>query len=200
MGEGGNQAEKDLPPGPGRPNAEYQLSNRKTDEEGLNFRYSRERRLANAPKSVQELYTAAPVRFSLLRPLIASKPRAAMFASIVLLCIAILVISLVGYADDAYTLGGNRVLVQAVKYEGAIIVILKKTIKNANQAYTGAVDLAVSPAVPEGAEDYPIFVHRVFFSYQDEEEYRFSVPFDSTELVLVFQYEENTLAVKIKAE
>jgi hypothetical protein len=200
MGEGGNPAEKEAPPVPDRPNAEYQLSNRKTGDDELNFRYSREQRLAKAPKPVQELYTAPSYKFSLLKPLTGSKPRAAMFVSIVLLCAAILVISILGYADEAHTLGGNRVLVQAVKYEGATIVILKKTIKNANQAYTGAVDLAVSPAVPEGTEDYPIFVHRVFFSLQEEEEYRFAVPFDSDELVLVFQYEENTLAIKIKAE
>ena len=84
-----------------RPNAKYKLSKpdgSPRDEEHLTFYYSRERRLAKAPRPVQDLYAEGKrPRFSLLRPLVGSKPRAMLFFSIVLLCAAILALSVFGY-------------------------------------------------------------------------------------------------------
>jgi len=62
------------------------------------------------------------------------------------------------------------------------------------------VDLAFAPAVQTAGEDYPVFYHRVSFSQKREEEYRFAVPFDPPELVLVLQTESSTLKAKIKTE
>ena len=80
-----------------RPNAAYALSKKNTADDELSFYYSRERRLAKAPKQVRELYTGKPLRFSLLRPLIGSRPRAMLFFSILVLCAAILLLSYLGY-------------------------------------------------------------------------------------------------------
>jgi hypothetical protein len=55
--------------------------------------------------------------------------------------------------------------------------------------------MAVAPEVPEGQEDtpYPVFRNRIFFSLKEEEEYRFSVPFEADRLVMVLQGENSSL-------
>jgi hypothetical protein len=189
----------------GRPNSEYRLSHENQGEEEMVFRYSREKRLSKAPKSVQDLFSENPrPRFNLLGPPAGRKSRAVMLGSILLLCVVILMMSIFGFLDRGYAFGGGRLTVEALRFEGTTIVSLKKTrIKNRN-AYTGAVDIGVSPALKPGTEaregDYPVFFQRVFFTAADEEEYRFAAPFDSEELVLVFRGERETLDLKIKCE
>jgi hypothetical protein len=105
-------------------------------------------------------------------------------------------------------LAGNALSAEARAYEGALMVTLKKTIAKSGffggeAPYTGAVDVAVSPALRSGdsnAETPPVFLHRLFFSLENAEEYRFSVPFDSEELVIVLQTEKNTLKLTVKPE
>ena len=99
-------------------------------------------------------------------------------------------------------------LVQALRYEDSVIVTVNKTIPKpgiirlfrSDQPYTGAVDIAVQPVA--GADgDQPledIFYHRIFFSLEPEENYRFSVPYDAGELALVFKTETKTLGLTVK--
>ena len=195
-----------------RPNARYRLSRETGGGEELRFHYSRERRLEKAPQAVRELYREeAPPRFNLLRPLIGSRPRAMLLGSIVFICVVILFLSVFGNPGGGHSLAGNTISVQARKYEGALIVTLKKRAAkggffSGGAAYTGAVDVAVSPAlragVPDGeaGETLPVFFHRVFFSLEQTEEYRFSVPFDCDELAMILQTEKNTLSLTIKPE
>jgi hypothetical protein len=191
-----------------RPNAGYHLSGgRKAEGEELTFYYNRDRRLAKAPQAVQDLYAkTGPRRFGLLQPLIGSKPRALLFFSILLLCASILVLSLFGYFDETWSLEGNSLAIQALRYEGAVIVAVNKTVKKSGTfarlgaVYAGAVDVAVSPAAGSLEDAPPVFYHRIFFSLNPAEEYRFAVPFDSSELVMVFQTEKNTLTVQIKTD
>jgi len=196
-----------------RPNANYKLS--KPDgpnpaaEENLVFYYNRERRLEKSPQAVRDLYAEKKTGFNLLRPLIADKPRATVFFTIIFMCAAIIIVSIVTKTGGAYSLEGNRIEVSGTRFEGATIVVLTKTVKkNAVNAYTGAVDVAVSYPVDGGAnsansgagEDYPVFYHRVFFSMETVEEYRFAVPFDAPEQILILQTEKNTLQIKYKPE
>jgi hypothetical protein len=195
---------------PKRPNANYRLSHENVNPEEIVYYYNRDKRLAKAPQSVRDLYKKEerPRRFNLFRPLINSKPGVMTFASIVIVCLAILAISILGLASDTYDLEGNQLSVQAIKYEDTIIIALKKNVKkntlNLLRPYTGAVDIAVSPALKTGQEQNPrqenIFLHRVFFSHEPQEFYRFSVPFDSGELALVFQTEKKSLGITVKPE
>ena len=94
---------------------------------------------------------------------------------------------------------GNSIVIKGTRFEGATIVVLTKTVKkNAGNAYTGAVDIAVS--YPVNGEDYPVFYHRIFFSMEPVEEYRFAVPFDPPEQLLIIQTEKNTLKIKFMPE
>ncbi|MDR1837217.1 MAG: hypothetical protein LBQ89_06110 [Treponema sp.] len=184
-----------------RPNANYKLS--KPDgytptEEELNFYYSRERRLAKAPQSVKDLYTGKKQnRFNLLRPLIADKPRAILFFTIVVICLAILLLSILGYFDKSFSFDGNKLEISGIRYEEITIVMVKKTVKS-RTAYSGAVDIAVSPVVQNPDDQYPVFYHRIFFSLEPEEEYSFTVPFDDAELAMVLHSEKSALKITIK--
>jgi hypothetical protein len=185
-----------------RPNARYELSNRggsRTPDEGLTFHYNRERRLENAPDAVKNLYKEQKSnRISLFGPLVADKPRRVLFAIIILMSAVILGFTIFGFFDTSYTLGGNRIDITAAGFEDTAIVVLRKTGKKG--AYYGAVDIAVSPVIQSSEEQYPVFYHRVFFSLADEEVYRFVVPFDNSELLMVLQSERETLQIRFKPE
>ena len=193
-----------------RPNANYKLSYENTSPDEIVFHYNRERRLAKAPKAVQNLYKVEKShhRFNLLKPLVRTKPLAMMFGTVVVICILVLVISVLGLAGNSYELEGNQLSIQAVEYEGTVIIVLKKTVKKSflgklSPAYNGAVEIAVSPLLESpdmemNMED--IFFHKIFFTLEPAEYYRFAVPFDAKELAMVFQTEKNTLKVTVKPE
>ena len=211
-----------------RPNANYKLS--KPDgpnpaaEENLVFYYNRERRLEKAPQAVKDLYAKRDThnRFNLLKPLVADKPRAMMFFSIIMVCAMLVFVSILNKTGGTYSLDGNRIIVTGTRFDGATIAVLTKTVKkNSGQAYTGAVDIAVNPvtianssantssANTSGAntsgdntdgEDAPFFYHRIFFSMEPVEEYRFAIPFDSPEQLMILQTEKSTIQIKYKPE
>jgi hypothetical protein len=200
-----------------RPNANYKLSREDVHSEDIVFHYNRENRLLRAPKAVQDLYKSEPLRqkFSILRPLISSKPMTVTFISIIVLCVFMLVISFMGLIGDSYTLDGNQINVQAVHFEDMIIVVLKKSPKKgvfprfpqlsgSSEPYTGAVEIAVQPSVRAStAPNQPmedVFYHKVFFTHEPTEVYRFSLPFDSDELAFVFRTEKKNLSIMVKPE
>ncbi|GBU29092.1 hypothetical protein R84B8_02656 [Treponema sp. R8-4-B8] len=191
-----------------RPNAKYKLSkpdNAEVPKEGLTFYYNRERRLAKAPKDVQDLYKekkSSP--FGFFTVLVADKPRKILFFSIIVICVMIWLLGLLGYFDSSYTLDGNKLKISASLFEGTTIVVINKTVKNKNP-YTGAVDVAVSvPISVQGGvpvqtdkNNYPVFYHKIFFSLEKEEQYSLAVPFESQELLMVLQTEKYSLKIKI---
>jgi hypothetical protein len=186
-----------------RPNAKYPLSEKKTEDDELVFYYSRERRLAAAPPKIRALYEQTPKRkFGFFRSLTATKPLAMMFASILLLCAAITIISILDRAEGGRLLGGNLITLEAVKFQGETIVVLTKTVKTPEQAYTGPVDIGAAPEAPGGSQtgDYPVFTHRIFFSLNAEEEYRFSLPFDAEKLLIIVQGETGSVRFTVKTK
>jgi len=186
-----------------RPNAEYNLSRPSAprgSEESLNFRYSRERRLENAPQEVKDLYKEnKPNRFGLLGPLIADRPRRMLFLIIILLCLTILILSMFGYLDKSLSFAGNQLEIKGTHYEGTTIIVIKKTAKN-DDAYTGRVEITVSPKIKEKDEQYPEYKHSIDFSMEKEEVYRFAAPFDADELVMVLQSDKGNLQLSFKPE
>jgi len=193
---------------PQRPNANYKLSNVKRGEsvdgeEQLVFHYNREHRLSKAPQDVKDLYNRDKKKqrgFSLIRPLVADKPRALMFITIVIMCAAIFLLSIFGYFDNTHSLDGNKLEISGTLFEGTTIVVIKKTVKNKAAAYTGAVDIAVSPVKTAEEEPLYMFTHRIFFTLEPVEEYRFASPYDSPEQLIVLQTEASTINVKLKPD
>lgn len=185
---------------PQRPNANYKLSKQDVKPgEQLNFHYSREHRLESAPQSVRDLYdNQNNKRFNLFSPLVADRPRRMLFGTIVILCIVILIFSATGLFNKTYSLEGNKLDIRGTGYEGTAIIVIRKTVNKA-PAYTGAVDIAVSPVAPQD-EEYPVFYHRIFFTLEQDEEYRFVIPFDSPQIAMVLQTEKNSLKITVKVD
>lgn len=192
-----------------RPNANYNLSypdNADAQKDGIVYHYSRERRLSSAPDDVKNIYKKdqKPGRFSLFGSLVADKPRRTLFVIIVLLCIAILMLSRFGYFDTTYMLGGNKLDISGTIFEDNTIILIKKTIENSD-VYTGAVDIVVSVPMKLDEEtmeeEYPVFEHRIFFTMEKTEDYRFAVPFNEPELLIVLQNERSAqVQIKFKPE
>ena len=188
-----------------RPNAAYNITDKKQIDDELVFRYSREERLAKAPTAVRNLYdNSKKPKFSLFGPLVGGKGRTALFASIFLIFGALLMVSVLNPLGK-YSLDGNSIEIQAIKFDGAVIVIIKKTIKSSiKSAYTGTVDIGVSEEIKdppdEEKENLPLFLHRIFFTAEKSEEYRFSIPFEAEYILMVLQTEKNTLSLKLKVD
>jgi hypothetical protein len=184
---------------PQRPNANYKLSKQEIKPgEQFNFHYSREHRLENAPQGVKDLYNEQNnKRFNIFSSLVADRPRRFIFGTIVILCIVILIFSATDLFNKTYSLEGNKLDIRGTGYEGTAIVVVRKTV-NKTPAYTGAVDIAVSPVAQD--EEYPIFYHRIFFTLESNEEYRFVVPFDSPQIAMVLQTEKNSLKITVKVD
>jgi hypothetical protein len=185
------------------PNSKYKLSypnNAKPAEEGLTFYYNRERRLESAPDAVKNAYNEnRKIGFGLLRTLVADRPRKILFFIIIMMCVVIWGLSFLGFFDTFHTLDGNRLDITGLNFENMTIVIINKTIRNQG-AYTGLVDIAVSTPMHSENDEYPVFYHRVFFTLEREEQYRFVVPFEADELLMVLQSENSTLRLRLKTE
>jgi hypothetical protein len=149
------------------------------------FYYSRERRLAKAPESVRALYeNRGKPGFSLLRPLVSTKSNAILFGTMAALILISLVVSFSGFAAGEQDYRGSRISVSAVRYEGAALVIIKKTVRGGGAGYTGPLYIAVSPLEESPAAGSLPYPHRVVFSSRKAEEFRFSVPFEEPELLV----------------
>ena len=191
-----------------RPNAKYKLSNENVQGAEIVYHYNRGRRLEKAPQSVRDLYKEQPRRrFGLLHTLIGNRPGAMLFGTIIFLCILMLLFSYFGFTGDSRELDGNIISVSGKNYEGTVIIEVKKKPRKDKFArrinpYTGAVNIAVFPPAKSGQEQnqYDIFYHKIFFTNEPEEHYRFSVPFEQSELALIFQTEKKTLSLTIKPE
>jgi len=191
-----------------RPNAKYKLSYEKIQGPEIVNYYNRERRLEKAPQAVRDMYVEQPRRrLGLFYSLLGTKPNAMLFGTIILLCVLMLMLSFFGLTGDSRELEGNIISIQGKKYEGTVIIEIKKTIRKDKFArsikpYTGPVNVAVFPAIKSAAEQNQqpadVFFHKIFFTNEQDEYYRFSVPFGQNELAFVFQTEKKNLNLTMK--
>ncbi|MDR3146148.1 MAG: hypothetical protein LBU21_07710 [Treponema sp.] len=181
----------------GRPNAGIPLSEASDDGEGPAFYYSRSRRLARASADVRALYEEQEKpKFNLLRPLLSTKPNAILFGTLVALVLITLALNISNRWTGARDYYGNRVSLSAVRYEGTVVLTLTKTRQDG--AYTGPVDIVVSPLEGEGQE-YP---HRISFSSRSPEEFSFSIPFTGSGFAVRIsrEGEGDSLAFRVKTK
>ena len=177
---------------------------KKIDEKDLVFHYSRSRRLENASETVRKLNQEGPrQRFSLVRPLTSSKPLVFLFISIILLCgISYLLTFFTGVKGDAL-FGGNALAISGFTFEGKTYISIKKTIKDQDNAYTGAVDIAVSPKddrYESDPEKINVKAERVFFTLEPVEEFKMAAPFAADELIILLQSEKEIQKKTIKTK
>jgi len=189
-----------------RPNAKYKLSHEKVQGEEVVHHYNRERRLEKAPQAVRELYVEQPRRrLGFFFSLLGTTPNRMLFGTIVLLCLMMLMLSLFGFTGDSRELEGNILSVKGKKYDGVILIEVRKVprkdkIARHINAYTGPVDVAVLGAGKKDIDksQADIYYHRIFFTNDQEEQYIFTVPFEQNELGFVFRTEKKSLTMTVK--
>jgi hypothetical protein len=174
----------------GRPNEGLPLTEDRDGGEGPVFYYSRSRRLSQAPANVRALYEEkGRPRFNLFRPLLSTRPNAILFGTLAALLLISLAISFSNRGNRAGDYYGNRISLEARRYEGAAVLVLKKTRREGTAAYTGPLDISVSPGESAAAESGAPYLHRLHLSSRAVEEFSFSVPFEEPRLVVGISHE-----------
>ena len=169
------------------------------------FYYSRERRLERASQTVRDLHDGKPIRPSLSKTLFATKGNVLVFATIVIFTVFGLTSRMVGRERDsvrAVSLGRNSLALTIVPVEGALVMGMIKTVPKSGEFYTGAVDIAVSPATSstkdgEQPQSPPVFTHRIFFNPVQSEHYQVSLPFEGTGFILLINTGEEQKSVRL---
>jgi hypothetical protein len=163
------------------------------------FYFSHERRLEKASQTVKDFNS----RKSAKRPGIfavftGNRSHTILLVTIAGLCVFISVIAKLSANQNVYKLDGNSIAVSALRYEGKTFIALKK---NAGAgAYTGAVDVAVSPDKKKPPGDPAVFTERVYFMPEDYEEFRIAVPMEIEYIIILLQSENASAAIRLKAE
>jgi hypothetical protein len=166
----------------------------------LVFYYSRARRLERASPAVRALNEASPERRpGLFKTLTATKGLTFLFISVVL-SVAILYLGVFLRRDRAQALGGNSLSFSALRFEGSSYIVLKKSAPPNKEAYAGVVDMAISAAEKTGTGNPPLANRSVIFSTEAEEEFRFVVPFEAPELLILLRVGEEYGNYKVKAD
>ncbi|MDR1863567.1 MAG: hypothetical protein LBQ67_06575 [Treponema sp.] len=167
------------------------------------FYYSRDRRLERASPAVRALYDEAAPRPGLLQSLGGRKSNLFLLVSILIVCTALAFSSRVLNAEKGFKLGGNTVaLTIARNDQGSLSVFMQKTIPPSGEVYTGAVAVAVSPVIPkqDKGKTPEIYTDKVFFTPVEEEGYRFDLPFEGDDFLVVLQTENERKGLRIKAK
>jgi hypothetical protein len=153
----------------------------------LTFYYSREERLKKAPKAVQDLNNHTLVKKQgFFRTFTSTRPLTFLFISVIALSGGIIILSRYLSAEGTRMLGNNTVFVSVLTAGDNSYITVKKTA-GSGSAYTGAVDIAVSPSGTEDSEETPVHTERIYFGMEQEEVFRFSVPFRGKKLLILME-------------
>jgi hypothetical protein len=163
------------------------------DDGRLTFYYSRERRLERAPPEVRALNESGPPqRAGLFRSLTATKSSAFVFLSIIIICAAMVLFSLLNN-NGVTRISGTEIAVSASGGGDKSYITLKKTVTGTDP-YTGMVNIAVSV---QGSQD-PMFLEALYFSLEEEEVYRFTAPMIGETLLVLVVLDDQTTLFKVK--
>ncbi|MDR2142745.1 MAG: hypothetical protein LBP29_00050 [Treponema sp.] len=174
------------------------------DDGRLTFYYSRERRLERASPEVRALNESGPSRKTgLFRTLTATQASAFVFLSIIIICAAMILFSLLNNNGRTRILD-TEIAVSAVKGGDKSYLTVKKTITG-TEPYTGAVNIAVSvkkdaqkdPARENSLPD-PMYLETLYFSLEKEEVYRFIVPMTGETLLVLVVLNDQTALITVK--
>ncbi|MDR1059441.1 MAG: hypothetical protein LBL43_07810 [Treponema sp.] len=158
------------------------MDNREEGDRDLVFYYSREHRLSRASPEVRELNDGVIKRPGLFRSLTSTRGHLFLLLSIFVICGMIFIV-FYSPEERALTLGGNKLTLSIQEgEEGGVLTIVKEAPRG-KASYTGAVDLAVSPAPAAkggsaaggeagGSSEPEILTRRIFFTLEETESYR----------------------------
>ena len=163
------------------------------------YYYSREHRLRRASAAVRELNNTS--RPGAIKAIAGHRANLLLLVSILIVCVAILMSSrFSGRSSTGFGMGNNTLSVFAEEEAAGFCLYIQKTIPAGKEVYTGAVDIAISPARPKGGGEAPIYTDRIYFSLVSPEYYKFPLPFGGDRFIVILNTEEESVirTVRIK--
>ena len=200
MTDGGKTSDKKTP-------SEDSARKEKLLNEELNqdpvYYYSRERRLNRASPRVRAFNDETPSRPGLSKRVLGSRGNIFLLISIVIICAMFGIAFRSSGRVSELELGRNTVALTIFREGGILILeIVKKAPKN-GEAYTGEVDIAVSPLISKSGNDeinrdYPdVFTHRVFFHPVDSESFQSTLPFEENNFIVFIVAGDEQKAIRV---
>jgi hypothetical protein len=168
------------------------------------YYYSREHRLSRASSAVRNLYDSKSGKINVAKRIFGTRGNVMTFVLIIISCLMISFVSKYSRAMSDVKLGGNTVTTAILKEGDAKILDITKQGPKTGVAYSGEVEIAVSPVVSnlnEG-ETPPLFFHRVYFSQAGYERFQISLPFDidKEEFILLLKTADEQKSVKLRTK
>jgi hypothetical protein len=165
------------------------------------FYYSREHRLKRASPTVRALYDDAPGPGT-VKNLIGKKSNLFLLVSILMVCVMLALSSRIP-GEKGVTLGGNTVALAITRNRGGkLSVFIQKNAASSGEAYTGTVAVAVSPVLSKQDKGKPpeIYTDKFLFTPAEKDGYRFELPFEGEDFLVVLQTEHERKGLRIKAK
>jgi len=166
------------------------------------YYYSRERRLSRASSAVRDLYDSKPGKTGVAKRLFGNRGNVMTFILIIISCLMISFVSRYTRAMSDVKLGGNTVTMAIQREEGILILGITKQSPKTGVAYSGEVEIAVSPTKIIEGETIPVFLYRVYFTRSGYDSFQISLPFDITEneFILLLKTADEQKSVKLRAK
>jgi hypothetical protein len=171
----------------------------------LIFYYNRERRLERASADVRALNEGRlQMRGGVIRSLTSTKPHLLLFITIMIIFAGILVFSrLSGSPAGGPVLGGNALRLRAGGGAEPFVLLTKTIPPGVEAPYAGPVYVGVSPLLKSlektDPADIPVFTDQIFFTLEEEETYRFDLPFRAETYLLLFQAGDQRVSARVRA-
>jgi hypothetical protein len=171
----------------------------------LVFYYNRERRLERASPEVRAMNEGIPLaKGGFVRSLTSTKPHRILFVTLLVVSVWILIFSSIAGSRGSLALGGNTLRLSAGGGAEPCIVVKKSIAAGAEAPYTGLVQAGVSPYIKAAGTmnpaDIPVFMDQIFFTLDEEEEWRLSLPFNAESYLVLFQAGEQRVSARVKAK
>ena len=172
------------------------------------YYYSREHRLSRASSAVRDLYDSKSVKMGVAKRLFGNRSNAMIFIMVIITFAMLNFLSRYTQAKTSVKLGGNTVTMAILKYEDAQILEIVKQGPRTGVAYSGEIEIAMSPAKvkPESklneGETPPVFFHSVYFTQAGYDSFQISLPFDinENEFILLLKTADEQKSVKLRAK
>ena len=169
------------------------------------FYYSRERRLSRASPMVRSLNEGRTVRPGLSRGIFAAKGNLFVFGALMLALSVFGLAHRFSNADRGIAIGGNTLSVSIIEEEDVLLLNIEKKAPRSGKAYSGPVDIAVSPVLPKNIDHYPdgippVFTHRILFHQAQTESTSVTLPFSEEEFLIILWANDEQKTLKVKAK
>ena len=171
---------------------------KRAENSDIVFYYAREERQGQRRLSASDMLRNVNTRPGLIRSIAGN--RGNFFVMIFILLISIMFIMSSRHSADRQRaelrLGQNTITLSVLEEEAVSFLSINKAARR--NAYTGAVDISASPALPMGQGELRFVTHRIFFSDETQEIFRLSLPFEGDEIIVIFRTENETVSHTVR--